>query len=295
MVQHGKQFLSAFWQNRRETTVLRGGSISFLRFVLRRGIFAALTATSAAASACGGCGGAACSRRPQSRPRLSASGAGRGFRRVGSFAVRLALARGAALAVLVGIAGQTFAARLIAARGSVGFAFRRACQHRRRACFHSSARRTSRRLRRCPCRGLCRRGTRGRRGGNGGFSVSSSSAAGTSAATGAVHCSGGTMRLGRREEVQRQLRLLLRRLLIALGERRGEARCRRAGPCRCAAHEFRRCGSAQGSRSARRGTLSTCSRRMSTELTLPRPSGVATTNPASDGGRARPRRRSARI
>ena len=104
--------------------MLRGGSISFLRFVLRRGIFAALTATSAAASAAAVAAAARLVLAALNRALgFRRAGRTRGFRRVGSFAARLALARGAALAVLVGIAGRTFAARLIAARGALASLF----------------------------------------------------------------------------------------------------------------------------------------------------------------------------
>ena len=104
--------------------MLRGGSISCLRFALRRGIFAALPATSAAASAAAVAAAARLVLAALIRALgFRRAGRTRGFRRGGSFAVRLALARGTALAVLVGIAGRTFAARLIAARGAFASLF----------------------------------------------------------------------------------------------------------------------------------------------------------------------------
>ena len=73
------------------------------------------------------------------------------------------------------------------------------------------------------------------------------------------------------------------------------ARCRRASPCRCAAHEFRTCGSAWGSRSARRGARAPARAECRPSSRCQGRRALRQTNPASGSGAPRPHRRSARI
>ena len=94
--------------------MLRGGSISCLRFALRRGIFAALTAASAAASAAAMTAAARLDLAALSCAlSLRRTGRTRRFRRVGIFVVRLILPRGAALAVFLGAAVGTLTASAV--------------------------------------------------------------------------------------------------------------------------------------------------------------------------------------
>lgn len=144
----------------------------------------------------GGCGGAACSRRPQSRPRLSAGGADAGLSARREFRCSACSGAGRGARRSCRDCGADVRCSAYRRARGVGFAFRRACRHPFGACFHSSARRTSRRLHRCPCRGLCRRDARDRRGGNGAFPSPPRQRRGRPLLRrGAVHCSGGTMGL----------------------------------------------------------------------------------------------------